>query len=159
MKNLLLFILISFFTIDASAQRFTSDSIIVVKNRFIYKGQQINARKMLQLMESNPAAYKEMKIAKTNLDIANAMGFIGGFCAGFAAGQAITGEEMNWLLLGSGIGIMVASIPLYEAQAKHGTEASKIYNAGLAKTSDAFQLKLGLTANGLGVLLTFGDKN
>lgn len=136
-----------------------SDSIEVKKRLgtvFIQNGRYLTPRQLLDITESNPEAYKEMKIAKTNYDVGTVFGFAGGFLVGWPVGTAIAGGKPNWTLAGIGAGLIVVSIPFSSAYTKHAKNAVNIYNNGIRQTGmKNFDLKLGLASNGIGLKITF----
>lgn len=106
---------------------------------FVQNGKKLSPKQMLNLMDVNPAAYKEMEAAKLNNDWATAFGFAGGFLIGWPLGTAIGGGEPNWTLAGIGAGLVVVSIPFSTAYKKHALKAVDMYNNG---TGEAGLMKL-----------------
>ena len=113
-------------------------------------------RDLLEITQSNPEAYQEMKRAKSNHSLANVMGFIGGGLIGWPIGTAIGGGEPKWVLAGAGAVVLFFAIPLSTGYNKRSKSAVEIYNSGLAQS----QLKspsftLASTQNGIGLLISF----
>ncbi len=137
----------------------SADSIEVKKawgTVFKQHGKLLTPRKLLDITHSNPEAYKEMKIAKSNYDIGSVIGFAGGFLVGFPLGTALAGGEANWTLAGIGAGLIGVSIPFTAAYNKHAKNAVQYYNQGLQHAGmNPVNLKLGLTGSGLCLKMTF----
>jgi len=143
----------------ASAQN-PADSISVRKTGlgtvFQQNGRNLNGRDLVEITKSNPDAYKEMKIAKGNLDAGNVFGFAGGYMVGWPIGTAIAGGEPNWALAAIGAGLIIISIPLSTGYTKHAKNAVSIYNSGLKQSRiDKVKSYLGFTSNGFGIVMKF----
>lgn len=97
-----------------------------------------------------------MQTAKDNLDGGNVLGAIGGGLLGFPLGTALAGGKFNWYLAGAGAALILLEIPLFVAYKQHARNAVAIYNKGLKSTASTnFNLKLGLTCNGIGIKIRF----
>ncbi len=94
-------------------------------------GEQLTPKLLLNITLSNPEAYAEMKIARTNSTAANVLGAIGGFMVGFSLGSLLVGKDPNWGVVGAGAGFIGISIPFSIAFNKHARKAARIYNEGL----------------------------
>lgn len=136
-----------------------SDSIIVKKEFgtvFLKDGTKLSPRLLLELTESNKEAYKEMKIAKQNFDLASVFGFAGGFMVGWPIGTALGGGKPNWAMAGVGAGLIAISIPFSTAYTRHAKNAVRAYNSGLKQLGlNKAEVKFGLTFNGVGVKIAF----
>lgn len=122
---------------------------------FQQNGENLNPKRLLDISASNPQAYAEMKIAKSNYDAGSVFGFAGGFLIGWPIGTALAGGDPEWVIAGIGAGLLVISIPLSAAYKKHAVNAVNIYNSGISSVSDRAVFKLGLSANGLSFKMTF----
>jgi hypothetical protein len=155
----IIFIVIFLMSFLSSFGQSKSDSIEIKKTFgtvFRQNGKNLTARQLFEVTQSNPEAYKEMKIAKSNYDIGFVFGFAGGFLVGWQVGTSLAGGEPNWAMAGIGAGLIVVSIPFSTAYTKHATNAVKLYNSGLKQTGlNNVDLKLGLTGNGIGLWMTF----
>lgn len=146
-------------TVFSSYGQNKSDSIEIKKTLgtvFRQNGKNLTPRQLLDITQSNTEAYREMKIAKTNYDVGYVFGFAGGFLVGWPLGAAIVGGEPNWTLAAIGAGLIVVSIPFSTAYTKHARNAVNLYNNGLKSTGlNKIDFKIGLTYNGIGVIVTF----
>ena len=158
MKQTLLLIIFLLCLSQLFAQNQT-DSIVVGKKMgtvFMKNGQYLTPRQLLDLTKTNDEAYKEMKIAKSNYDIAYVFGFAGGFMVGWPIGTAIGGGKPNWALAGVGAGLIVVSIPFSNSYSKHAKNAITIYNKGLRKNGvNKIETRLGLINNGIALRVNF----
>lgn len=155
-KIFLLFILI---TTVFTAFGQVSDTIEIRKSfgtRYRLHGKNLLPRQLVEITKSNPEAYQEMKIAKSNYDGGYALGAIGGFMVGWPLGTAIAGRDPNWVLAGIGVGFIVVSIPLTAAYNKHAKAAVNIYNRDLRKSiTSNIDFKIRPTFNGVSIQIKF----
>lgn len=158
MKKVILLGLFLVTILGATAQNVT-DSIEVKKGfGTVYRqnGNNLTPRQLLEITKIAPEAYEAMKVAKTNYDVGAVFGFAGGFLVGWPLGTAIAGGEPNWALAGIGAGLVGVSIPFTVAYNKHAKKAVSIYNNSLKNTTHHnVNLKVGLTAYGVGIKMTF----
>ena len=163
MKTIILIILvfgvIVISSISASAQNQTDSIIIENNNKFKQNDMALSPRQLMEITKSNTKAYEEMKQAKSNSDFSVILGAAGGFLIGWPLGTAIGGGEPQWYLAGIGAGLLVLTIPLVSGYKKHARNAVDIYNMGLGEVPKKAQRKvkfdLGITSNGLGLMLQF----
>jgi hypothetical protein len=127
----ILFVSFIFSAFTATAQEETGDLQMKKSfwgTKFISDGHQLKPKQVLQLMESNPEAYAEFKKAKTNYDVANVFGFIGGFMIGFPLGTAAGGGDPEWGLAAGGAAVVLVAIPFSVAFTKRAKHAVDLYN-------------------------------
>ncbi|MDX9882453.1 MAG: hypothetical protein RBS73_10325 [Prolixibacteraceae bacterium] len=123
---------------------------------FTQNGKNLTPRQLAAIMQSDPKAAAEMKIAKSNYSVGSVFGFAGGFLIGWPVGTAIGGGKPNWAMAGIGAGLVAISIPFSSAYTKHAKNAVGIYNEKLKQTSlPKADFKFGLTCNGVGLRITF----
>ena len=67
------------------------------------------------------------------------------------------GGDPNWRFFAAGVGLVAVSIPFKINSNKRVRQAVEIYNASLKANSfwDKNELKLGITGNGIGLVLNF----
>ncbi|HYG19342.1 MAG TPA: hypothetical protein VD816_10440 [Ohtaekwangia sp.] len=102
--------------------------------KFISGGQLLKPKQVLQLMESSPEAHAEFKKAKTNYDVANVFGAIGGFMIGFPLGTAVGGGDPEWGLAAGGAAVVLVAIPFSIAFTKRAKHAVDLYNGNPASS-------------------------
>ena len=136
-----------------------SDSISVKKafgTVFKQNGKILTPKQLTSIMKSNPSAFGEMKIAKSNYAVGSVVGFAGGFMVGYPIGTALAGGKADWALAGVGAGLIFVSIPFTSAYVSHAKNAVKFYNAGLKQTGmNQMNYQIGLVSNGVGLKITF----
>jgi hypothetical protein len=116
----------------------------------------ISPMQLLYVMQSNTEAFEEISIALNCRSTGIGLAVVGGFAIGWTIGKLVIGRETNWKLAGVGAGCIVASISLQAVYLHHARKAVLLYNAGLKQTGYKIpELKMGITANGLGVSLLF----
>jgi hypothetical protein len=157
MKKLLLPLLFMLIALSSFGQ-YQSDSIQVRKalgTIYLQHGKRLRPNQLLDITYSNPDAYNEMKIAKSNYDAGAIFGFAGGFLIGWSIGGAIGGQDFDWTLAGVGAGLTAISIPFSVAFTRHAKKAVKIYNDGLKSVGYHPELRIGLNSNGVGLSMVF----
>jgi len=137
-----------------------TDSVQVLskRSRYFYSlnGELLNARGLGNVLLGNKEAYSMYQDARGVNTLSSILGFAGGFLIGLPLGSLAVGNEPNWLLGGIGVGLIAVAIPINKAANKRVKEAVDIYNSGLRNTSMIKpQLKLGITSNGIGLVMVF----
>lgn len=118
--------------------------------------QKLTPAELMETLKTNPAAYTEMKKARTNQTFSSIFSGVGGFMVGWPIGTAAGGGDANWTLAGIGAGLIVAAIPFEIAFSKRARNSINIYNNGSGKSSwHKPQLNLGFTRHGMGMKLSF----
>jgi hypothetical protein len=79
---------------------------------------------MLKIMEINPEAHAEMKVANTNYSVSIIFSCIGGFMVGYQLGTSVGGGEPDWTLAVVGVGLPGVSIPSGTSYTKHKKNAA-----------------------------------
>jgi hypothetical protein len=156
MKTILSLFLI-FYSFNIQAQQ-AIDTIKVRQDFskiYFYEGKKLKPKQLLELMQPNPAAYREMKRAKTNYDVGSVFGFAGGFLLGYSLGSLILNEELEYGAAALGAGLIVISIPFSIGQAKHTKKAVKLYNEGVKATISCIQFRINCTNNKIGIVANF----
>jgi hypothetical protein len=158
MKKLSLILLFACFGVIINAQT-ASDTIRIIKRLgpvFQQHGVTLMPKQLMTITETNPEAFKEMKIANSNYVASLFFQIPGGFLIGYPLGTAVGGGEPNWTMAAIGAGLVIVAIPLISGYNKHATNAVKIYNSGLTSYSKpATTVKLGFSGSGLGVKVQF----
>lgn len=123
-----------------------------------YQGEKrLNMNQLVNVMEPNEQAYKEIKSAQSNYAFATIVGCVGGAMVGWPIGTAIGGGEPNWAVAGIGAGLIVVSIPITQSFNKKAKQAVNTYNGGL-KTSaflNKSELRFTMSGNGFGLSFRF----
>lgn len=157
MLKTILTLLCALLILNSQAQN-ASDTIKIRKEMgrvYIYNGMKLKPKHLLSIMEPNPAAYSEMKRAKTNYDVGSVFGFAGGFLVGWSIGAIITGGEVDWRIAGAGAALIGASIPFSIGQTKHTKKAVKMFNNYKKSTTSSIQLKMNVAINKVGIVANF----
>lgn len=158
MRSFFAFLFVSLTFIHVNAQQ--PGSIEIRKNfwgtTYRQHDQKLSAAGLMEKLKENPAAFTEMKKARTNQAFSSVFSGIGGFMVGWPIGTAAGGGDPNWTLAGIGAGLIVAAIPFEIAFSKRARNAINTYNSGLGKSSwRKPQLNLGFTRHGMGMKLSF----
>jgi hypothetical protein len=131
-------VFIFFFALSGISQEASTE--IEVKKvfggyNFLANGEKLKVKQLVKMMEPYQPAYEEMKSARTNLHMAGAVSFTGGFIVGWQLGKAISGETPKWGMVALGTGIALVSIPLTKNSFKKAIKAVGLYNSSLKNTS------------------------
>ena len=123
---------------------------------FRYQGKVLRPGQMEDLVRHVPGADKEMRKAVLNCNIYMPVGIAGGAMMGWAVGQSLAGAKMNYPLFGTGLGLALISIPIYNAYARHSVNAAKLYNRSILPVALEFPDRLvRSSALGLSLRITF----
>lgn len=153
---LIYFLLTTHFSSIAQNQKDTIEVRTGGGALFLQNGIRMNARDLLRITKSNKVAYNEMKSAKMNKDMGGLLTFGGVIVTSYSIGWLIGGGEHNWGVTGTGIGLLVLSMPFNLAYNKRATNAVRIYNDGLRNSSpNKVYFNLGITPAGMGVCMMF----
>jgi hypothetical protein len=101
----------------------------------------LSSRDVLDILREEPLPYREFKLARKNYALAGVLGFSGGLLIALPVVSAIAGSQPEWILVGVGATLIVASIPLNRAFTRHAQYAIDTYNKTFAsrlKTSFHF---------------------
>ncbi len=123
-----------------------------------YQGDRmISSNKFFDLLEQNSQSSEYIKSAQANSSMATALGALGGIMIGWPIGVAMGGGDPNWRFFAASVGLVAVSIPFKINSNKRVRQAVEIYNASLKANSfwDNNELKLGITGNGIGLVLNF----
>ncbi len=156
MRKIAVLFLFSLLVLSFVQGQTSRDTISIIRNSYLYRGNALSANQLLEKMENNRDAYAEMTIAKSNYDVAMVCSYIGGFCIGFPIGQAIGGGKPVWALAGIGVGVVMIAIPLSINFNKHARNAVRIYNSNLTGLGfNKLNLKIEFSAGGIGLCCRF----
>lgn len=125
--------------------------------QFYQAGKRLNMNQLVTAMKPDEQAYKQIKSAQSSYTMAMIFSYAGGFMVGWPIGTAIGGGKPNWAMAGIGAGLIVVAIPISQGFNKKAKLAVGTYNHGLQASSfwDKSELKLSMTANGIGLNLRF----
>ena len=143
-----------------SLQGFSQSGDITYKKtfgglKFYQHDQVLRPKQMLNKMSGNQEAQDYMKKAKTNYDVAQVLGGIGGFMVGWPIGTAIGSGEPNWTMAAIGGGIILLALPLSSGFNKNAKKAVEIYNNKEDASSRKMKFDFAIDKYGVGVVLRF----
>jgi hypothetical protein len=116
----------------------------------------ISKLQFTSMLKQNPAAFTELKKARTNSAFSTLFSSAGGFLIGWPVGTAAGGGDANWAMAGVGAGLVLVAIPFEIAFNKRMKNAVNTYNNGLAKSSwRKPRLSMGFTQHGMGMKMSF----
>jgi hypothetical protein len=157
MMKTILSLFFTFCAFNTQAQN-VRDTIKVQKDLgriYIYEGKKLKPKQMLAIMKPNPAAYNEMKRAKTNYDVGSVFGFAGGFLVGWSIGSLISTGEVDWRVAGAGAGLIGVSIPFSIGQAKHTKKAVRLFNDGTKSPTTSIHFRINCNVSNVGIVANF----
>lgn len=124
--------------------------------RYFIDGKPLHPNELPVILKTNPDAYEMYRSARSTAILATVFSSAGGFMIGYPIGTALGGGEPNWAIAGVGAGLIVIAIPITQSANKKANEAVKTYNIGLHDLLvKQAEVKLGLTAYGIGVNIRF----
>ena len=155
MKNITLILSVVLTIINTSNAQTIDMKEILFGYKFIQNGKRLSMAETATKMETNSAAFKIMKSAKSNKTIAVIIGGLAGGFIGHPLGRIIAGEDPNLAFVGIGIGLVAIGIPIYFNVYKNAKRAVDLYNSSLDTTSYYnFKPDFKIIANGNGIGLT-----
>ena len=154
-----LFFILMFLCYFSQAQS-TSDSVYVEKSllgyRFYQMDTRLNLNQLPYVMEDNAEARNLMLRSKKGHTWATVLSGTGGFLVAWQlVNAAISGGEANWIIAGVGGGLLVASIPIFSTSYGRALDAIELHNQTIGNTSRRIELDIGLTRNGVGLVVGF----
>ena len=153
-----------FFVLIGAATSFAqtdTDSIYLKKvfgsYQFYFHNQKLSLSQIKNVMSSNELAYEQIKAAQSTNAIGMVFAYAGGFLVGWPLGTALGGGEPNWAAAGAGVALIAVTIGVNKSYNIKAKRAVDTYNNGLGATSfwDRSELRVGLTANGGGLIFRF----
>lgn len=106
----------------------------------------VSSKQVSMILQQNPTAYKEFKLAKINSSISSVLGFSGGVLAAIPLATAVAGGQPEWIFaVGGGI-LILGSIPFHSFFKNRAANAIDIYNGGLP--TSRFKIKPSLQFSG-----------
>jgi len=138
-----------------------SDSISIKKifggYKFYQGEKKLSMSELVNIMQPNVEAFKEIKSAQSAFTLATIIGGVGGALVGWPIGTAIGGGKANWVMAGIGAGLIVASIPISQNFNRHSKQAVSIFNNGLKINSfwDRNEIRFSISNDGVGLCLRF----
>ena len=128
-RNLLLVMLLAI-GLNFSYGQTASDSISIKKifggYKFYQGDKKLSMAVLVNTMQANEQAFKEIKSAQSAYALATILGGAGGALVGWPVGAAIAGGKANWVLAGMGAGLIIASIPITQSFNRHSRQAVSI---------------------------------
>lgn len=136
----------------------SADSITMKKvfggYQFFQGDKRLNMSKLIETMQPNGQAYKEVKAAQSTYTLATIIGGAGGFMVGWPLGTALAGGNPNWFMAGIGVGLIVISIPINQKFCKQAKTAVETFNGGVKTGSFWDKTEFRSTFSGYGIGLT-----
>jgi hypothetical protein len=140
------------------------DSIKILGRKgtvFEQNGRALKIKQLLVITKSNPAAYKEIKIAKSTAGVAYVLLGASGFLSitgiiNVNTHYSLYDKKYSWRALGLAAGFWVISLPIISSSGKHTNKGVIIYNKGLRSSSLTYgDIRIGYTNNGIGMKIRF----
>ncbi len=154
MRALLFFIFFSIYSFDSFAQK--KLAIYKTFGGVVYEMDSltISTKQVAMVLRSNPEAYGEFEMARTNATTSSVLGFSGATLVAVPLITLVATGEANWFLAGGGAALLLASIPFNLSFKNHAANAIELYNAKL--TSQArLKSTLYVSGSGASVIIRF----
>ncbi len=154
-KTCVLTILCSFFFTLSHAQEITFRKDVFRGNKFYQEGELISMRKMVDdiMIESSPEQ-ELMKKALFSKNFSRGLLFASGFIFGAQLGGVYRNQQTTYIIAGSSVALIMASIPLKIDSNKKSVKALDLYNSSLGTIYEkqrAYNMYVNLNANGIGL--------
>ena len=147
---------------SAFSQSNNNDSIKKVNRGILHyyeqNGHVLTYGKMTTLMKGDVEATNYLNKAKTSNTLSIIPGVGGGFCIAYPIARALSGQKANWTQFAIGCGLTAVYIPIVISTNKNVKKAVDAYNKNKVvsnNTENNYDLRLGLSQNGLGMTLRF----
>lgn len=115
--------------------QFETDTIRIKKNFgnvYLLNNSPLTFKQTNNIVKVNRESALLMKSAKSKKIWSAIFSYTGGFLVGYALGDKFfQNNELNYGMLGAGLGVFSISIPLSIKGSKHLNKAVKVYNADL----------------------------
>ena len=127
-----------------------------IGHKFTLNSEVLSLDRMGIIMKDNPISMQFINDAKSTTGILTVLSYAGGFMIGYPLGTMIGGGQPNWTMAGIGCGLIAIAIPIAIDADKKLIKAAQAYNqAKVVSLRDNYELKLGLSQNGLGIAIRF----
>jgi hypothetical protein len=129
-----------------------------ISHYYEQNGHILTYGKMSTLMKGNVEATNYLNKAITLNTLSIIPGVGGGFCVAYPIAKALSGQKANWTQFAIGCGLIVVYIPIVTCTNKNVKKAVDAYNKNKVVSNNAensYDLRLGLSQNGLGLTLRF----
>ncbi len=137
------------------------DSTIVIDRYFLsstytFQGEQLTLQGVSKVVRNNREAYSLIKEARRYKVMGNLLGISGALALGYTMVSLFgIDQEVNNSIALLGVGGVALSIPLNITAGTKARKSVKIYNAGLQPETSSLDLRLGASANGVKLVLSF----
>ena len=125
---------------------------------YVYNHLILTYAKMSTLMKGNVEASNYLNKAKTLNTLSLLPGIGGGFCVAYPIAKALGGQKANWTQFAIGCGLIAVYIPIVISTNKNVKKAVDAYNKNKVISGNNvnnYDLRLGLSQNGLGLTVKF----
>jgi hypothetical protein len=162
MTKSIIFIFSLIISLSVFSQSGRNDSIkkvnLGISHYYEQNGHTLTYGKMTTLMKGNVEATNYLNKAKTLNALSIIPGVGGGFCVAYPIAKALSGQQANWTQFAIGCGLIAVYIPIVISTNKNVKKAVDSYNKNKVvsdNTGNNYDLRLGLSQNGLGLTLRF----
>jgi hypothetical protein len=127
-----------------------------IGHKFTLNSEVLSVERMGIIMKDNPTSMQFIDEAKSTTGILTVLSYAGGFMIGYPLGTMIGGGQPNWTMAAIGCGLIAICIPIASDADKKLVKAVQAFNqAKVVSLRDNYELKLGLSQNGLGIAIRF----
>ncbi|MFM8912094.1 MAG: hypothetical protein ACKOE6_04105 [Flammeovirgaceae bacterium] len=115
----------------------------------------ISPKQVSMLLQNNPDAYNEFKLARSKNSIAAGLGFASGVLIAIPLVTAVAGGEPEWWYAGVGGGLAALSMPFLWSYRSHANGALEKYNGAKLTGSARIQPSIFFDGRQAGLLIRF----
>lgn len=122
------------------------------------RGNNLTMAQLTAIIKTNPASIKYLNAAKLSDGISTVFVYSGSFLIGYGIGYSITKHNLYIDLIALGSAILLVDIPITIATKENLRKSINIYNNSVRNKpvlSDNLKLSVGITQNGVGLIVKF----
>lgn len=131
------------------------DRPVSFKHRMFVHDEEISYKELKLLLSNVPEALEHYKLANQHRAWGGVTTTLGAFGIGYTIGTLFIAEPINWPVLVSSAALFTIGLRFVYLFDFHLKKSVRMYNAEISHGASTFNLKLGLSNNGLGIFLSF----
>ena len=162
MKKVLYILIIILLPLMQTFSQEKQDTIQFKSNGINYKcllhEKEMTLNQLTALIKTNPTSLKYLNAAKLSNNISTVFLYTGSFLVGYGLGYSIARNYFYVDIISLGIGIIIVDIPILFSVKENLQKSINYYNSSIINkksVSNDNKLNLGITQNGVGLVLRF----
>ena len=115
----------------------------------------LSGKQVMIVLQPNPEAYKEFKLARRKARVGSIIGFTGGLLIAVPLVTAVAGGKPEWQLAAIGGGLFLISIPFHISFKGHAFNAFEMYNSSLPTSRTGIRPSFHFYGTGAAISIKF----